>query len=391
MARSGSRDAVLAVAAVIGLAIMGDSLMYGLLPLEAPHLGIAPPLVGVLLSVNRLVRLVSNALVGTVFARVGPRRPFFLATVLALMTTLAYGWAPGVAVFLLARAGWGIAWSALRQGGFQSVWGGEERERGGLMGLLWGTIRLGSAIAVLVGGMLYDRYGYRVAVLGIALMTAIAIPVAWRLHWPKEAAQRLKHLGGWRDSLRVFSYPPVRWAILAGGVQALFEATLVSTAALFLADWVGKEVTIAFLGTATGILLAVRWLGDLVFGPLFGTLSDRVGRGRTALALAGGSVVLSLGPVRAPAWLAMGGLALLFLCSAGLVVVLSTTANSLAVRTSIPHLVVGMYATAVDTGLAVGPLLAYSVGLHLTLVNMYLILALLLLVVVLRSVRTLPE
>lgn len=385
-----SRKAVLSVAVVIGLAIMGDSLMYSLLPLEAPRLGIALPFVGILLSANRIVRLVSNTLVGVLFARIGPAWPFFLATVLSLAATLTYGWAPGVAVFLLARVGWGIAWSILRQGGFQSVWTGVERERGELMGLLWGTIRLGSAIAVLVGGLLYDRYGYRAAVTGIAFLTALSIPIAGRLRWPPETTRVSAHGTDIRDGMRVFALAPVRWAIIAGGMQSLFEATLVSTAALFLAQWGKGSIATSVVGTATGMLLAVRWLGDLVFGPFFGALSDRVGRKGTALVLAGVAVLLFLGPVHRAGWMAMVGLALAFLCSAGLVVVLAATANSLAVGTETPHLVVGMYTTAVDAGLALGPLLAYSVGVRFRLVNMYLVLALALFIAVYRSVRALP-
>ena len=52
---------VTVVGSCVGLAIMGDSLMYSILPLAAPGLGIPLPLVGVLLSANRLVRLLSNA------------------------------------------------------------------------------------------------------------------------------------------------------------------------------------------------------------------------------------------------------------------------------------------------------------------------------------------
>jgi hypothetical protein len=45
---------------VIALCILGDSLMYSILPLEAANLGIGLSLVGVLLSANRFIRLLSN-------------------------------------------------------------------------------------------------------------------------------------------------------------------------------------------------------------------------------------------------------------------------------------------------------------------------------------------
>ncbi len=131
---------VTVVGTAIGMCILGDSFLYGVLPLEAKALGISLPLVGVLLSANRLVRLASNTWASTIFERLGPRRPFVAAVVLSLITTATYGLGWGFVVFLLARLGWGIAWSGLRQGGFQAVWTGGESRKGQLMGLLYGLI-----------------------------------------------------------------------------------------------------------------------------------------------------------------------------------------------------------------------------------------------------------
>ena len=88
-------------------------------------------MVGVLLSANRLVRLISNTWASGLFERWGPKRPFAAATILALLTTAIYRWAAALLFFLPARMGWGIAWSALRQGGYQAIWtGGAARAAG---------------------------------------------------------------------------------------------------------------------------------------------------------------------------------------------------------------------------------------------------------------------
>jgi len=152
------------VGLTIGLCIRGDSFLYGNLPIEAENLGIALPSVGILLSANRLVRLISNTWASAIFEKLGPRQLFIFAAVLSLLTTALYGIGWGFSVFLLARMGWGIAWSALRQRGYQAVWTGGEYPKGKLMGLLWGPIRLGSAFSVLFGGYLQDLWGYRAGV-----------------------------------------------------------------------------------------------------------------------------------------------------------------------------------------------------------------------------------
>jgi len=198
---------VFIVGLTIGLSILGDSFLYGNLPIEAENLGIALPLVGILLSANRLVRLVSNTWASSMFEKFGPRKPFIFATILALFTTAVYGVGWGFSVFLLARIGWGIAWSALRQGGYQAVWVSGESSKGKMMGLLWGLIRLGSAFSVLLGGYLRDLWGYRAGVLGVMSVTALAIPVALSIHWPAESqrviSSKQSFWHGWREALKI--------------------------------------------------------------------------------------------------------------------------------------------------------------------------------------------
>ena len=127
---SGRSNLVLTTGLVIALCIVGDSYLYGILPFEAANLGIALPLVGILLSANRLVRLTpTRGSAGCSSA--GGQRPFAAATVLALLTTAVYALGRGFAFFLPARMGWGIAWSALRQGGYQAIWTGGSARRGG--------------------------------------------------------------------------------------------------------------------------------------------------------------------------------------------------------------------------------------------------------------------
>ncbi len=358
---------VISAGLTIGLVIMGDSLLYNLLPLEAARLGISLPLVGILLSANRIVRLASNAWMSTVFERLGPRLPFIGAAVLGLATTAAYGVAWGFAAFLAARLGWGVAWSALRQGGYQAAWANGNDVKGRHMGLLWGLVRLGSALSVVASGFLRDRYGYNVAVWAVACVGLLGIPVALSMRWP--AFQKPPRpangtpAGGWGETFR----DGRRRLILAAGlVDNLFEGTLVSTASLFLAGVLGSaEATLGAgigLGTMGGMLLAVRWTSDLIFGPAFGALSDHLGQPRTAALLACVLFAATAGAATARGLAAVPCLALVFILGAGLNIVLGTLANGLAVRSERPHLFVGAYTTATDAGLALGPLVAYAFG-----------------------------
>jgi MFS family permease len=358
---------VFIVGLTIGLSILGDSFLYGNLPIEAENLGIALPLVGILLSANRLVRLISNTWASSVFERFGPRRPFIASTVLALITTALYGVGWGFVVFLLARMGWGIAWSALRQGGYQAIWTGGQHAKGRLMGLLWGMIRLGSAFSVLLGGYLRDLWGYRAGVLGVMGVSALAIPVSLSIRWPAEAqrisSSQQSFREGWKEALKT---ERGRRLLLAGSIHTLFEGVLIATASLFLARRLGNFDFLSGLGirigTIAGLLLALRWTSDILFAPGIGWMSDRLGQVKSLAVLVSVLLVSLGGAVSFSGPYLVLCLAFLFVSSAGLNIILSAVANSLSVHMERPHIYLGVYATAIDGGAALGPLLAYSVG-----------------------------
>jgi MFS family permease len=362
-----SQRLVFIVGLTIGLSILGDSFLYGNLPIEAENLGIALPLVGVLLSANRLVRLISNTWASSVFEKFGPRKPFIASTVLALITTALYGVGWGLVVFLLARMGWGIAWSALRQGGYQAIWTGGQHAKGRLMGLLWGMIRLGSAFSVLLGGYLRDLWGYRAGVFGVMAISALAIPVALSIRWPAEAqrisSSQQSFREGWKEALKT---ERGRRLLLAGSIHTLFEGVLIATASLFLARRLGNFDFLSGLGirigTIAGLLLALRWTSDILFAPGIGWMSDRLGQVKSLAVLVCVLLVSLAGAVSFSGPYLVLCLAFLFVSSAGLNIILSALANSLSVHMERPHIYLGVYATAIDGGLALGPLLAYSIG-----------------------------
>ncbi len=370
---------VLMAGAVVGLCIMGDSLLYAVLPLEAENLGIALPLVGILLSANRIVRLFVNTPIGALFERWGVRWPFVGAAILGLIVTLLYGTGWGFFVFLIARIGWGVAWSGLRQGGYQAVWAGPEATRGRLMGLLGAVISIGAASAVLLGGYLRDSYGFQSSVYALAAIVALAIPLALYIPWPQHlrTPERREHqaLDVWLRTLRT---PRRASVLMATFLNVASIAILVSTAALFLQSRLDSGQVAAWgigFGTITGMLLAVRWLSDLFMGPLLGEMSDRVGQGRLALSLSVLSLVALVAAVSADGLLSFFFLAIVFLAGSGITVSLGAAATSIAAATTRPQLFLGAYATAYDAGLAVGPILGLTVASAGALGGLYLLAA----------------
>ncbi|HMN27892.1 MAG TPA: hypothetical protein PKE45_07015 [Caldilineaceae bacterium] len=373
---------VSAVATAVALCILGDSLLYSILPLEAARLGIPLALVGVLLSANRLVRLATNGIAGMLFEQWGPHLAFLGACALGLFSTSLYGLSQGFLLFLAARILWGAAWSSLRQGGYQAVWSGEVAQKGRLTGLLWGIIRLGSAVAVLAGGVLYDRYGFRTTLFCVTAVTALALPVAFLLPWPNQVAampavstRRVRWPQFWQDVATSLAEPRSRWLTLAGGLQLLSSSVVIATSSLLLASLAGSDQAIVLLGigTVAGLLQGVRWLSDITIGPALGAFSDRVGQANLALALICLSVGSMVGLIVLPAWAAIFCLLLVLLCDSGLSVALSAAATGVALHSDRPHLFIGVYTTATDLGSALGPLFALSIGQAVGFTTLYVV------------------
>ncbi len=392
---------VLIVSTVIALCILGDSLMYSILPLAAANLGISLPLVGVLLSANRLVRLISNAWASAAFERWGARGPFLVVTLLGLLSTFLYGAGWGFTFFLAARLLWGIAWSGLRQGGYEAVWHGGGAVKGRLTGFLWGVVRLGSALSVLGGGLLYDRFGYATTILVVTSVTALAIPVALLVRWPASAA--LPHQSPkkvttdtagqrrwqWQDWWRALQNPRARWLVIAAALHLYLSGVVVSTTSIFLAERLQlAENSLLFglgVGSITGILQGTRWLSDITIGPTIGRISDRIGQSQMAIGLVaiGGSAIFGLAGLPSLS-LVLGCLFVYFLCDSGMSVTLSAAASGVALEQERPHLFIGLYTTATDFGSALGPLLAFSLGSYLGLPVTYTVTAVLVILAILR-------
>jgi MFS family permease len=372
---------VVQIAVVVAFSIMGDSLLYGILPLAAASLAFSPEQVGLLLSANRLVRLISNTWISSIFARFGPYAPFFAAACLGTLTTLLYGMGWGFAVFLIARLGWGIAWSSLRQGGYQAVWTGGPQNTGRLMGLLWGIVRAGSAVSVLIGGYLFDHYGYQTTVFVITGFTALAIPIAWSVRWPfgatghpaRPQVKAVHFTEGWRAAMRD---PMQLQVVLMGALKLFLDGILVATAALFLADHVQADSLFTRLGMGVGqvagVVLATRWLSDLFVGPVIGWISDRLGQlpvASTLIAILLSSLALA---VATTGLLSLSAFLVVLILSTGVNVTLDAIANRVALRAPSPQHFIGVYTTFSDGGSAMGPLLALPLVVAVGFAPVYL-------------------
>ena len=361
---------VLAAGGAVAASLLGDSMLYAVMPSRPQAWGLSVAAVGVLLSANRLVRLVSNPLAALLFARVGPRAPFAAAMVLAVAVTLVYGLATAFVVLLAARMLWGVSWSMLRLGGFWAVLDeATDETRGLMMGSYTAIVRTGSLGGTVAGAVLTDAIGHRLTLSIFSALIALS-GAAWffatRTHAGARspAAARADGEGGLASVLR-----DRRLLIVSAGgmVSGLVFAGLVfASIGFYLRESYGSEVAVGGLAigvtSLTGLLLGAYGMLNVPIGPAAGLVSDWLGRsGVTQSAFALGALGLAVLAATSAVWLTLLGVVIAFAAAAALAVLLAASAGDLAPPER-RSAVMSTYVTFLDLGAAIGPLAGLSFG-----------------------------
>lgn len=373
-------SSVLVVAVVIATTLLGDSMLYAVLPSQPETWHLSVPAVGVLLSVNRLVRLLTNSLAAMLFERFGSTAPFSIAIVLAVSVTLVYGWATAFVVLLIARLVWGGCWSLLRLGGFWSVLDdATDDNRGLLMGVYLAIVRMGSVLGALIGAVLTDLFGHRLTLTLFAATMAVTGMIWFVSTRDQRLSQRGRIDGGVRVREGMVAVLTDRRLLVTGSggliTGLVFSGLVTASLGFFLGERFGQEI--AFLGIAigvtssTGLLLAAQWSLGLPLAPLLGYLSDRFGR---LPLISGGFMLGALGLIllatASSLQLILIGVFFAFVAATALTVILSATAGDLAPPER-RSAVMSSYVTFLDFGSALGPLIGLSFASLATLQAIY--------------------
>jgi len=394
---------VLLVSLVVGFCLFGDSLLYSVLPANVPSFGLKVGYVGLILSANRYIRLISNTWAAWVYDRIGLRVPLTMAVLGTVISTATYGISRGFWPLLFARILWGICFSFLRLGGLLTVLDeSTDRNRGMLIGVFNSVWRTGSLIGVVLGSMLTDIIGHRTSFLLFSVASAfglLLVPMlsGARISPPQSSATESVQLplkssntssvgSNWQRlfwrltvaDLPVASYN-VRLPLLIVGLtkfangfaaQGLVGATL----GFYLRSHLGDETQLGGIAlgvtTVTGLLLGGRFLTDLM-AVFLGHMSDRLGRQFMVYVATPTSIVMLLilaySPLEA---ISIAALPLLFLAGTAISVSLDASAGDLA-PSSCRAQVLGRYTTWSDLGSASGPLLGFAVVSAIGLSTLY--------------------
>ena len=95
MQQNESWKTIISSSALMSLALLGDALIYAILPLYAEDFGLTIPMVGILLAANRIVRIFIYTLISKLVTFFGTRTLCVIAAIMATVSTCLYGISSG--------------------------------------------------------------------------------------------------------------------------------------------------------------------------------------------------------------------------------------------------------------------------------------------------------
>jgi predicted MFS family arabinose efflux permease len=327
-----------AAAATLSVTLPGDAVLYLLLPLHAAVFGVTLPESGVLLAVNRLIRIVGYGWVARSFARYGARRTCGVATLGAVLSTLGYAGLSGLWWLLIARLVWGLSFAALNiatQALATSVPEGAARRSGRSRAI----IALGPMIGLLGGAALSIAAGPRVVFLVLGLIGIVGFFFVMKLPGGHGTNVSGRPRFALPERLDVWSF--TQGLTLDGlfviGLSILAAAVLPGEAAL-----------------AAGAALALRYAAEIVLGPAGGAVADRWGARQLLVVL---SILSAIALVAIGfGWVWTGAIAVVLLRGLLQPLAAPVAAQQHSGAGRVPA--IARVATWRDIGAGVGPLLA---------------------------------
>ena len=353
MLRRPSRTTVFTATAT-ALSLLGDQALYALLPLYFQEIGLLPIQVGILLSANRWVRLLTNQLAERLVDRFPVNLMLVLSLALGALLSLAYAYISSFLVLLVARCLWGLCWSFIRHISVMGVASSTEPQNlGQMMGFYNGISRIGSVLGIVLGGILFDLIGFSTTLALFCLFSLFAVPFAMRSGI--QTSSIITDPQQNNQSSTRYS------ALLCCGfcIGSVGPGLIMSTLGFILLSRYGTEVAlmgfVVGIATLNGLLLGCRWVLDTLGAPIYGALIDRTGIrvGAPLCFLVGLIVMLLLNLSENLAGLALG-MIVFFMCGTALSTVVSAEASRLGAK------VFARYATAGDLGAAFGPVIGWG-------------------------------
>lgn len=231
----------------MALAGIGDAVLYPLLPVYYSEFQIPLAWVGLMLSANRIVRLLANTAVARAISRWGMKPIVLLGGILATLTTSLYGLGLGLWIFFVARIVWGLSYASLKISTLNYA-SEVVKNRGFVFGLVESLKSTGAIFALWFGPTIVLAFGIQQGLLLLAGITCLSIPLALGL--PNKAPQSVSPVS------LLATFQPNSMSLLVGLLALITDGVLVVCLADLLEPMFSRSEYL--LAAVAGYLLLKR-------------------------------------------------------------------------------------------------------------------------------------
>ncbi|PRO40186.1 MFS transporter [Bacillus sp. LLTC93] len=355
---------VVSISLITAFALIGDSMLYIVLPIYWREIGLSSIWeVGLLLSINRFIRIPLTPVVWWLYRYVPMKTGVLIAILIASVTTMLYG-VSGFWLLLICRCLWGLAWTLLRMSGMRLIAEMDEGSQGHLTGLYNGLYRLGSLFGMLFGGLFASFIGFQSMTLVFGLLSLLGCIFYVSLDeiekgQGNEVYQGIKQKWFARDVVKVL----MTGMFIALVIQGLFASTLSHVIEAKIGH--GEFALFGYVigaSALSGGIQAIRWGWEPFVAPRTGRWFDRVVLKERMLCwmfLSFGGLNMLAVMLKVSGWFLVM-LLLIQLLSTTLTTMTDTFAFQKASTQTDKNRFLASYSFVQDIGAALGPLCGYT-------------------------------
>ena len=356
----------------LSLLIMGDSILYILLPANSDFFEINSFLnlsdefwIGFLLSINRIVRFFTNVISGQVFRKLGFRNAVFLACLLGAASTLFYAILKGIVLLILARVIWGFSYSLFRLTYQLRVFSYESNNFGKYLGYCVGVQRTGSFLVVTIGVLASIKFGINITLICLSLLIIPAIFVAYfikDLDVSKLSPKKTNWNLTYNEQVNTIRKKIIIISIFKFSSSFSSNGLALATIIPFLMSLQKNEYDLETIIALGGFIIGFKYIADIFFGIIFGSISDRYGRDINIIIssfLMIFAIVISISGYNF--YVTVVCIVLLFFFSVSLETSLDALLGQLSPEKD-KSSIISRYSTWQDSGAALGPIIGYMIA-----------------------------
>jgi MFS family permease len=371
------RTISLAIIAGVFFGGLATGVAFPTLPLLDRILGISAVVLGIILSANRITRLLMNAPAGNLIDSIGTRKPMIVG--LFVQGLAPFGYVLGLyvpagtflvlpvvgavsnaaVVFLLARGLWGVGSAFVVTGAFATItMVTTTTNRGRWLGYMRGGQSLGFPTGLVVGGIVADLVSFQTAFLlagGLAMLAGIiAVFVLPAVRADTDSQARL------RDIPAMIRREPRIFPLGVGNmtIRFVFSGVLLATVVKYASAY-GIEFSLLSAAGISGLVLGGGVLASSAATVASGRVSDRLSNRAVVTVPAFASMAVGL--VTLAVFPTLGGLfagvALIGLGNGAIGPALMAIVGDITPNTGVGRMG-GVYNIMGDVGFTLGPLLA---------------------------------